>query len=211
MLCSSETNGFVLLNEWYSIAAALSAVVMHFPVYPRRIWYDNAWNAFDSAIFRIPWFMRLTMLVVDIFQFSGNVWSNMFNGKIHRLLDTDISVAAEVINGIMDKVTSHIAYLKGNNLIPFMKIIFAEINAAALIRDYVQWDDLEDDNLIKLFRERFKCYCHMCTTTRYDGKTDEASCAMQGSSMPGDGDGIDLFSRGNERLEIPMPGVYVTS
>lgn len=202
--------GFLLLKECESIAAKISSVITHFTIPPRRIWYDSSCNDFDSAIRRIPWFMRLTMLVVDRFHLSGHVCSNMFNGNMHRFLDTDRSLAAEVINAIIDKGTSHIAYLKGNNVIPFMKIVFAQINATALVRDHVQRDDLEDDDLIKLFRERCRCYCHLCTSTAVRSHPGEQSDTSNETDMPPIADGIALFSRGNERIEVPSGAMDAT-
>lgn len=127
--------GFVVLKEHESISAALSSVLTHFHIPPRRFWYDNGCNTFDSAMIRIPWLMRWTMMVVDRFHYTGHTCFNVFNGNVHRTLDDDRSVAAEFINAVIDKATKHIAYLKGTNDIPFVKVFFAQMNLCTQVRD----------------------------------------------------------------------------
>lgn len=82
---------------------------------------------------------------------------------MHRFLDEDRSVSAEVINAIIEKGTSHIAYLKGDNVVPSMKVLFAQINGTAVVRDRTELGDLEDVDLLPLFRKYFKCCCSLCT------------------------------------------------
>lgn len=103
------------------------------------------------------------MLVVDRFHFNGHVCCNVFNGNMHRFLDEDRIVSAEVVNAIIEKGTSHIAYLKGDNVIPFMKVQFAQVNATAVVRDRIKRSDLEDEDLLALLRKFFKCRCSLCT------------------------------------------------
>lgn len=105
--------GFVLIRECESVSQALSSITTHSDLPPHRVWYDIACNTVDSAITRVPWLLRHTMFVVDRFHFTGHITSNLFNGDMHRFLDEDTSVAAEIINAIIDKDTSHITYLKG--------------------------------------------------------------------------------------------------
>lgn len=74
------------------------------------------------------------MIVVDRFHFSGHTCSNLFNGNVHRVLDADRSAAAEFINSMIYKFVFHISYLKGENILPFMKVLFATLNACTYIR-----------------------------------------------------------------------------
>lgn len=64
--------GFEVLMECDSIAATISSLLTHFPS-SRRVLYDNACNSYDSAILRVPWLLRWTMLVVDRFHFTGHL------------------------------------------------------------------------------------------------------------------------------------------
>lgn len=82
--------------------------------------------------------------MIDRFHFSGHICCNTFNGNVHRILDSDRSVAAEVINSIIEKGTNHVAYLKGSNVIPFMKVLFGQINSVARVRDRLGRSDLQD-------------------------------------------------------------------
>lgn len=63
---------FVILKKFESILAALSSVLTHFPLTPRRVSYDNACNTYDSSVTRIPWFLRWIMLMVDRFHYTGH-------------------------------------------------------------------------------------------------------------------------------------------
>lgn len=146
-----------------ALSVALPSIMTHVIVPQRHAWYDNACNIFDSAILRIPWFLRRKMFVVDRYHFIGNKFSNLFKGNVHRVLDADGSVAAEVINSVIDKCVSHISHLKGNYVLPFMKVLFAYLNGCAYVRDYIGRSDLEDGNLGQLFRSQFKCTFNCCT------------------------------------------------
>lgn len=75
---------------------------------------------------------------------------SVYNRNMHRELDSDRSVAAEIINAISDKVTCHIMYLDGTNVIPFMRVLFSPLNASATIKDFwgkeilKMWTSLND-------------------------------------------------------------------
>lgn len=178
----------------------LSCVLTHFDIPPRRVWYDNACNAFDSEIIRVPWLLRYTMLVVDRFHFNGHGCCNVFNGNMHPFLDEDRSVSAEVINAIIEKGTSHIAYLKGENVIPFMKILFSQINATAVVRDRTGRTDLEDCDLLHLFRQYFTCCCLVCT--RNGIVSEQMSGEQPDRSSQAASDGVFIFSRDNNQVAV---------
>lgn len=182
----------MLLRECESISAALSCILTHFDVPPRTVWYDNGCNLYDSACIRIPWLLRWTWLVVDRFHYTGHNCSNIFNADAHRSLDADRSVAAEVINSLIDNGVAHITFLEGRNVMPFMKAVFAYINAAAHIRDKLRRDDLEDEDILHQFRERFRCVSRCCVVIGDDGNDD----SQPEQEFP---DGIDVFSRRAER------------
>lgn len=91
------------------------------------------------------------MFVVDRFHFTGHTCSNIYNGNMHRELDSDRIVAVEIINAIIDKGTSHITYLDGTNLIPFMRVFFAHLNGSATIKDRLGKGDLEDVDIAQRY------------------------------------------------------------
>lgn len=188
--------GFVILRECESISAALSSVLTHFRIPPRRIWYDNACNTFDCAVSRVPWMLRWTTFMVDRFHYTGHTCYNAFNGSMHPMLDDDRTVAAEVLNAVLEKGSSHIAYLKGANVIPFMRVLFANMNATSHVRDSLLKDDLEDHDILELYRSTFDCICHICDMHRRSGTS-------RSTDDHGFRNGVFLFSRNNEQLPLP--------
>lgn len=131
-------------------------------------------------------------MIVDRFHFMGQNCSNALNGNLHRILDDDRSVAAEVNNAIIDKCSRHISYLEGRNAVPFMKVLFAHLNAMAHIREHVRRDDLEDDEVGQLLREMFSCSCN-----NFQYGSDEPF------GTPGDG--VSVFTVHNHIVGIGQP------
>lgn len=74
-------------------------------------------------------------MIVDRFHFTEHTCSKFYNGSLHSILDDDRTVAAEVINAVIDKCSNHINYLEGRTVAPFMKMIFAHLNACAHVRE----------------------------------------------------------------------------
>lgn len=188
----------VLVRECECISTALSCILTHFAVPPRRGLYDNACNMFNSTITRIPWLLRYTMLVVDRFHCNGHNCCKVYNGNVHRFMDGCRSVSTEVINVIIDKGRSHIAYLKSNNVIPFMKVLFSQMNATAKVRDYIVKKDLEDVDVLRRFRDRFTYYCSACTAST-------TATARQYT------DGVSIFRRTNICIPLDTDGNAVTT
>lgn len=112
---------------------------------------------YDSAILRIPWYLRYTMFLVDSFHYAGHTCCNVFNGNLHRFLDDGRSAAAEVINSAIEKCVSHITYLKGANVIPFMQVLFRNLNPVAQVRVRTGKGDLEDEDIASLIKASFMC------------------------------------------------------
>lgn len=124
------------------------------------------------------------------FSFQCPHFSNVFNGDMHHFLDEGRSVAAGIINAIIDRGTSHITYLKGDNVIPFMKVLFGKINATEHIIDALMCKDLEDDDHQQRFRDRFKCHCDICLEEL------NISLRLHGEHLDRN-HGISLFTRAN--------------
>lgn len=133
------------------------------------------------------------MLVVDRFHFTGNNCENVFNENVHRLLDGDRSVAAEVINSVIDKCVSHIYYLRGNNVLPFMKILFSYLNSCEYKRGFIGRSDLEDEELGQLMRSRFTCNGDCCYHTTLDDTERPITTSLQY---------IEVITAEEERIQI---------
>lgn len=85
---------------------------------------------------------------------------------MHQALDSDRSASAEAINSVIDNFVSYINYLKVDNILPFMKVLFTILNACSFIRVCMGRTDLEEKNLGKLFRTHFVCTWKGCTEVR---------------------------------------------
>lgn len=108
------------------------------------------------------------MLQVGRLQYTGYNCSNFFNGDMHKILDGNRSVAAEVINAAIDKGTSHIPYLDGKNATPIMSVLFSYLNAIVHLKDRLLRSDTEDDNTAHLLLQWYTCSCHLCGSEEGD-------------------------------------------
>lgn len=193
-LCAQpKVLGFVLSKESEPLSTALKSIMTHLSIPPRHVWYNNACNVFDSAITPIPWFLRSTMFVVDRLHFTAHTCSNVFNGNVHRVLDAVRSAAAEVINSMIDKCVHHISYLKGDKILPFVKVLFGTINACAYVRGTNVKTYLEGVESETLLLSRFPYCCMDCKKLR---GTDA------GSGTPKNLPVVDLFTTANRRVPL---------
>lgn len=132
---------------------------------------------------------------MDRFHLTGHNCCNIYNGDLQNTLDGDRSVAAEVINSVINKGASHINYLYGKNVIPFMKVVFAHVNATAVLRDNVGRDDVEDDDAAMNFAQHFKCSClSCCPEVGNNGPITEDAMPVL--------DGVGLFGTDNISREL---------
>lgn len=79
---------------------------------------------------------------MDLFHYQGHTCSNRFNPDRYKLLGTGHSVAAEVMNSIMEWPAGFIRYLKGESIKPYLKVLFALHNFKAMIKDSFNRKDL---------------------------------------------------------------------
>lgn len=128
------------------------------------------------------------MFVIGRFNFTWNTCSNIYNGNMHRELDSDRSVATEIINAIFDEGTSHFTYLDGTNVISFMKVLFAYLNVSETIKDRLRKGDLEDVDIAQRYRDFFPCCCDECKS----GSETHA------------GVGLSVFTSRNELVQLPV-------
>lgn len=88
--------------------------------------------------------------MVDRFHYTGRTCSNAINGSMNPTSDNYRTVVAEVLNAVLEKRSSQIAYLKGSNVIPFMRVLFENMNTTSHVRDSLKKDDVEDCDLLEL-------------------------------------------------------------
>lgn len=77
---------------------------------------------------------------------------------------------------------------------PFMKVVFAYVNATARVRDMLGRGDLEDDDVEQLIADSLNCIFQSCTEGHdgRDGSGEELSVPY----------GVAMFSRDNEVVDI---------
>lgn len=147
---------------------------------------------------RLPWLLRWSRFIVDRLHYTGHTFCNIGNGDLQKDLDQDRSVAAEVINYLINKGSIHISYLDGANVIPFLKVKFAYVNAVAMTRDIVRKDDMEDENMAAHMQTLFECQFQDCASQINNGTGDLSTEPLM-SSVPA---GVQLFNWDNKRIEL---------
>lgn len=154
--------GFTLISEVESLAMAISTVLAFLLFPPRTLWYDNACNLYDSAILRTPFLLRTCFLIVDRFHFQGHTCSNHYNPDRYKILIRQRSVAAEVLNSVLEKSAGFIRYLAGENIKPYLRILFAMHNYSSMLKDQLNRKELPIVNVGDLYNEKFICSCFLC-------------------------------------------------
>lgn len=161
--------GFTLIKEVETIAMAISTIMAFLRFTPRTFWYDNACNLYDSALLRMPFLLRTSYLMVDRFHYHGHTCSNHYNPNRYHSLIKQRSVAAEVMNAVLEKSAGFIRYLKGRNVKSYLKILFAMHNFTSMIKDDLNRKELPLLEYGELYNERFPCTCMLCIVRRDRG------------------------------------------
>lgn len=154
--------GFTLLKEVESIAMAISTMIEFLNIPPRTVWYDNACNLYDYTLLRAPFLLRTCRLIVDRFHFQGHSCSNHYNPDRYESLVDERSVAAEVMNSVLEISASFIRYLKGENKRTYLRILFTMHNFAYNLKDDLNRNELPLLDIGSFHNRRFPCTCLMC-------------------------------------------------
>lgn len=85
-----------------------------------------------------------------------------------------------------------ISYLEGNNVIAFMKILFAHIYTSAHRRDQLKPGDLEYEDVSERFRQMISCSCDTCML-RIENRFGTY------------GNGVSVFNRRNRVFPLSVP------
>lgn len=154
--------GFSLIKECESIAMAISTVLAFLNFPPRTLWYDNACNLYDSVLLRTPFVLRSCYFIVDRFHFQGHTCSNHYNPGRYKSLLEQRSVAAEVLNSVVDRSAGFIRYLHGENVRPFLRVMFALHNFHSMVKDRLNRRELPLMDIGRLYNDQFPCNCVLC-------------------------------------------------
>jgi len=115
-----------------------------------------------SAILRGPWLLNQTRIVIDRFHSKGDICTNYFDADSHIGLTNNKTSSAESFNARIGKSTHHIRFLKGTNLILFLRIRFALLNLCAHFKSTFHRTDIEDEDLAAFLRTIYDCKCYLC-------------------------------------------------
>lgn len=154
--------GFALAREVESIAMFISTVLVYLNIPPRTLWYDKSCNMYESALLRTPFLSRYCQLVVDRFHFPGQTCRNYFNPDRYNLLRYQRSVAAEVMNSVLERSASFIRYLRWDNTRTYLRVVFALHNFTSTVKDDLNRSQPPTIDLGSMYNERFPCSCVFC-------------------------------------------------
>jgi len=115
-----------------------------------------------SALLRVPWLLQYTRIVIDRFHNTGHTCSKFFDADSYIGLNSHRSSTAESFNARISTSTHHMRFLKGDNLIPFLRIRFALLNLAAHFRSTFNRRDVEDEDLTGFLQTLYECKCYLC-------------------------------------------------
>ncbi len=124
--------------------------------------YDNACNLSKSIILRTPWVLSETRLCCDRFHYRSHTCPSVFDPDSFRTLDEHRTSGAEATNARWATSRSHIRFLDGSNLIPFIiaKSIF--INLRAHCKEKLNVWDVEDTDIAEFGRRVLPWKCIRC-------------------------------------------------
>lgn len=66
------------------------------------------------------------------------------------------------MNSVLERSESFIRYLKGENIRPFLRILFAVNNFTSVVKDDLNRKELPLLDMGKLYNDRFSCSCPFC-------------------------------------------------
>ena len=165
---SPKLLGFLIMTQAESTALALSSVLTHFAIPPRIVFYDNACNLYKSVLIRVTWLLGKTRLIVDRFHYKSHKCCAYFNPDSYRQYDNERTETAESINARIEKGLKTIRYMKGEKLMPFLRVRFSLLNICACFKQQFTRTDIEDEDMTVFFNAMLPCSCGLCDELEMD-------------------------------------------
>lgn len=150
------------MSESESLGTATNALVTRLDLLPEITFYDNGCSISHSISLRFPWITDCTTIPCDRSHYTSHKCSVVFDPDSYPLCDSLKASGAEAINRAWSVSRSHIRFLEGENLIPFLYARAFLINARAHIRDRSKSVDVEDQNLIEHVNRLLPCERSWC-------------------------------------------------
>lgn len=155
--------GVSVMAESESISTALSTLLTRFSILPDVTFYDNGCNFARSVRLRLPWVLNETTVLMDRFHYRSHRCCSLFDPDTFQFCDTLLTSGAEALNRRLAASRTHIRYLSGENLIPFLYVRTLFLNLRARLRQDSNKDDIEDSDIQLYFNEIVPCTCARCT------------------------------------------------
>ena len=126
-----------------TLSTAFSALVSRFRLLPDVVYYDNACNLARSIILRCPWVLKETRICYDRFHNKSHTCSSAFDPDSYPAFENHKTSGAESMNSRWATSRTHIRFLNGENLIPFITANATFLNIRAMYRDIKKTKDVE--------------------------------------------------------------------
>lgn len=157
--------GISVMKKNESVATALSVIFSRFSRLPEVIYYDNACNLHKSVMLRCPWILKKTKLCCDRFHYKSHTSCGpYFDPDSYDHLRLDETSSAESINAQWATSRSHIRFLSGDNIVPFITVRAMFLNVKAYMREYHRTQDIDEYHLPDFIRDKFPCRCIGCSS-----------------------------------------------
>lgn len=166
--------GIVVLTRNETTAISLSSFLSFFVVPPRNMYYENGCNLRGGIVTRLPFVFHFLHVLVDRFHFKSHTCSPLFDPAAYPELLYERTSTAESINAILAQTRRHFRFLRGSNVILFLRARMAIINLTYYIRSTETISDIEDQNLVSFFDNFIPCCCGrpLCSNTSQSHSTD---------------------------------------
>jgi len=158
--------GFSVMLQNEGISTALSVLLSRFRKLPRVCYYDNACNMMRSVTLRTPWVARSCLIVCDRFHYRQHACKSVHDPDSYPSCKHHASSGAESVNNLFSFSGSHIRFLRGANLVPFLsaRAVFLNIRAKIRAQKVKNKTDIDETEFRTFIDTRFTCECSGCST-----------------------------------------------
>ena len=120
---------------------------------------DNGCNPRRGIISRLSFLFCYFKVLINRFHFKSHICETVFDPTAYPLLDFGRTSTAESINALLAEKRKHVRFLRGSNLIPFLRARMAIVNIMSYLRSTTALNDIEDQDLISFFDSLIICSC----------------------------------------------------
>lgn len=144
-----------------SKSSAISSIVWHFSVPSRVTFYENVCNLVASDLFRLPWLLFMSLVVLDSFHYKGHTCSRFYDVYRYEALDVLNTSTEEAIDWKIKSALSHMRCLAAN-MDKYLKMGFSLLNIITNHYELTVKQDVEGVELTIKLRRLYRCSCVEC-------------------------------------------------